>query len=73
MTDSEPLIHLISMYSSKNEHEALEGLYEEKKSADREAMTAADKGIALLEGYKQGCELTKQAFGKLIDSIEAEA
>lgn len=69
MTDSEPLIHLISMYSSKNEHEALEGLYEEKKSADREAMTAADKGIALLEGYKQGCELTKQAFEKLIAGI----
>lgn len=73
MANREPLVHLISMYSSKNEHEALEGLYEEKKSADREAMTAADKGIALLEGYKQGCELTKQAFGKLIDSIEAEA
>ena len=70
MTGSEPLVHLISMYSSKNEHEAFAGLYEENKSADREAMTVADKGIKLLEGYKHGCELTKQAFGKLLDSIK---
>ena len=32
-------------------------------------MMAADKGIALLEGYKQVCELTKQAFEKLIAGI----
>lgn len=70
MADKEPLVHLISMYASKDEHKALADLYEEKASVDREAMNAADKGIALLEGYKSGCTLTKQAFGRLIDSIE---